>query len=44
MRLTDSLETRVRIEMGRRKGRITVEFAGPDDLARIVAAISGAQN
>ena len=36
-RLSERLETRVRVELGRRKGKITVEFASLDDLERIVA-------
>jgi ParB family transcriptional regulator, chromosome partitioning protein len=39
-RLSDAFETRVRIDLGRRKGRITVEFASVDDLERIVAVMS----
>lgn len=35
-RLSDRLETRVKVEMGRSKGRITVEFATVEDLQRIV--------
>ncbi len=35
-RLSDHFETRVRVEIGRRKGRILVEFATVDDLDRIV--------
>jgi ParB family chromosome partitioning protein len=38
--LSDRLDTRVRVDMGRRKGKITVEFASADDLARIVALIA----
>jgi ParB family chromosome partitioning protein len=38
-RLTDRLDTRVRVQMGRSKGRITVEFAGAEDLERILAAM-----
>ncbi len=38
-RLSDHLETRVRIEAGRYKGKITVEFSGTDDLGRISAAM-----
>jgi ParB family transcriptional regulator, chromosome partitioning protein len=38
-RLSDHFETRVRVEIGRRKGRILVEFATVDDLERIVAMI-----
>jgi ParB family chromosome partitioning protein len=39
-RLSDLFETRVRVELGRRKGKIVVEFASPEDLERIVKAIS----
>jgi ParB family chromosome partitioning protein len=39
-RLSDSLDTRVRVDLGRRKGKITVEFASVDDLERIVALIA----
>jgi ParB family chromosome partitioning protein len=35
-RLSDRLETRVRVELGKSKGKITVEFASLDDLQRIV--------
>jgi ParB family chromosome partitioning protein len=38
-RLSDRLETRVKVDLGRRKGRITVEFASLPDLERIVALI-----
>jgi ParB family chromosome partitioning protein len=38
-RLSDRLETRVRIEAGKSKGRISIEFATLDDLRRIVDAI-----
>jgi ParB family chromosome partitioning protein len=34
-RLSDRLETRVKIDVGRAKGKITVEFASVDDLRRI---------
>ncbi|TCJ30561.1 ParB/RepB/Spo0J family partition protein [Nocardioides jejuensis] len=34
-RLSDRLETRVKVELGKAKGRITVEFATLDDLRRI---------
>ncbi|GGO73792.1 ParB/RepB/Spo0J family partition protein [Nocardioides deserti] len=34
-RLSDRLETRVKIDVGRTKGKITVEFASVDDLRRI---------
>ncbi|HYP22532.1 MAG TPA: ParB/RepB/Spo0J family partition protein [Actinomycetota bacterium] len=40
-RLGDHLQTRVKVTMGARKGKITLDFVSPDDLARIVAAITG---
>jgi ParB family chromosome partitioning protein len=39
-RLSDRLDTHVRVELGRRKGKITVEFASVDDLERLVALIA----
>jgi ParB family transcriptional regulator, chromosome partitioning protein len=38
-RLSDHFETRVRVTLGRTKGRIVIEFATVDDLERIVALI-----
>ena len=38
-RLGDRLDTRVTITGGRGKGKVTVEFASPEDLARIVDVI-----
>ena len=35
-RLSDRFETRVKVDLGKAKGRITVEFASLDDLRRIV--------
>lgn len=35
-RLSDRFETRVKVDLGRSKGKITVEFASLDDLQRIV--------
>ena len=35
-RLADRLETRVKVDLGKSKGRITVEFASLEDLQRIV--------
>ena len=35
----DRLDTRVRIEAGRSKGRIVIEYATPEDLARICAEL-----
>jgi ParB family chromosome partitioning protein len=39
--LSEQLATRVRIQMGRRRGRIVIEFGSPDDLDRIVSEIVG---
>lgn len=39
--LADELGTRVRVQMGKRRGKIIVEFASDDDLARIVAQVVG---
>jgi ParB family transcriptional regulator, chromosome partitioning protein len=39
-RLSDHFETRVKVELGRTKGKITLEFASVDDLERIVAAMA----
>jgi ParB family transcriptional regulator, chromosome partitioning protein len=39
-RLSDLFETRVKVELGRRKGKIVVEFATIDDLERIVKAMN----
>jgi ParB family transcriptional regulator, chromosome partitioning protein len=36
VRLADRFETRVKVDLGRTKGRIVVEFASIDDLERIV--------
>ncbi len=41
-KLSDTFDTRVRVELGRRKGKITVEFASVDDLERIVAVMAPA--
>jgi ParB family chromosome partitioning protein len=38
-RLSDHFDTRVRVELGRTKGKIVIEFATIDDLERIVALI-----
>ena len=38
--LSDVFDTRVRVDIGRRKGKITVEFASIDDLERIVAVMA----
>lgn len=39
-KLSDVFDTRVRVDIGRRKGRITVEFASIDDLERIVGVMA----
>jgi ParB family transcriptional regulator, chromosome partitioning protein len=39
-RLSDVFETRVKVEMGQRKGKIVLEFATLDDLERIVGAMT----
>jgi ParB family chromosome partitioning protein len=41
-RLSERLETRVKVEMGHSKGRITVEFGSLEDLERIVTAMAPA--
>ncbi len=38
--LSDTLETRVKVELGKHKGKIVVEFASLDDLQRIVTTMS----
>ena len=39
-RLSDHFDTRVQIALGRRKGRLSAEFASVDDLNRIVALLA----
>lgn len=39
--LSEQLATRVRIKMGKRRGKLLVEFASADDLDRIVSEIIG---
>jgi ParB family transcriptional regulator, chromosome partitioning protein len=39
-RLSDALDTRVRVEVGKQKGKIVVEFASVEDLQRIVTTMS----
>jgi ParB family chromosome partitioning protein len=38
-RLSDRLDTRVKVALGRSKGRISIEFASLADLERIVSVI-----
>jgi ParB family chromosome partitioning protein len=40
-RLSDRFETRVKVDLGRAKGKITVEFASLEDLRRIVDIMEG---
>jgi ParB family chromosome partitioning protein len=42
-RLSDVFDTQVKVELGKRKGKIVVEFASLDDLERIVKVISPEQ-
>jgi ParB family chromosome partitioning protein len=35
-RLSDRFETRVRVDLGKSKGRVTIEFASVEDLNRIL--------
>jgi ParB family chromosome partitioning protein len=39
-RLADRFETRVKVDLGRSKGRIVVEFASLDDLERIIGLMA----
>ena len=39
-RLSDAFDTRVKVELGQRKGKIVVEFATLEDLERIVRAMA----
>jgi ParB family transcriptional regulator, chromosome partitioning protein len=39
-RLSDTFDTRVKVEMGQRKGKIVVEFASLEDLERIVKTMA----
>ena len=38
-RLSDRLETRVKVDLGQRKGKVTIEFATMEDLQRIVDVV-----
>lgn len=42
--LADRLDTRVSINMGRKRGKLTVEFASVDDLNRILDVLGAADN
>jgi ParB family chromosome partitioning protein len=39
-RLSEVLDTRVSVEMGRRRGKLVVEFASVEDLERIIAQVA----
>ena len=39
-RLSDAFETQVKIQIGRAKGRIVVEFGSVDDLQRIIGQMA----
>ncbi|WP_328770324.1 ParB/RepB/Spo0J family partition protein [Streptomyces sp. NBC_00286] len=39
-RLSDRFETRVKVDLGQKKGKITVEFASIDDLERILGQLA----
>lgn len=39
-RLGDRFDTRVKVQLGKERGRVTIEFATVDDLNRIVAIVS----
>jgi ParB family chromosome partitioning protein len=43
-RLSDRFDTRVKVDMGRSKGKITVEFASVEDLERIVAVMTAPES
>ena len=38
-RLSDRLDTRVKVALGKNRGRLTVEFATVDDLDRILSVL-----
>ncbi|MQA99565.1 MAG: ParB/RepB/Spo0J family partition protein [Actinobacteria bacterium] len=40
-RLSDHLQTRVRVDAGKRKGRIVIDFVSPEELERISDVITG---
>ncbi len=42
-RLSDVLDTRVKVELGRRKGKMVIEFASLEDLERIIKVMSAEQ-
>jgi len=40
-RLSDRFETRVKVDMGRSRGKVTIDFGSVEDLHRIVALLDG---
>jgi ParB family chromosome partitioning protein len=40
-RLSDHLQTRVRVDMGQRKGKVTIDFSSVDELERLLQVIIG---
>ena len=40
-RLADHLQTRVRVEMGKRKGKVTIDFVSLEELDRLMRRITG---
>ena len=38
-RVSDRLDTRVLVALGKRKGRMTIELAGTEDLSRILGIL-----
>jgi ParB family transcriptional regulator, chromosome partitioning protein len=43
-RLSDTFDTRVKVELGQRKGRIVVEFGSVEDLERIARLMNGSED
>ena len=41
--LSDHFDTRVKVDIGRNKGKITIEFASEDDLERILNVVNAKQ-
>ncbi|MEU2528749.1 chromosome partitioning protein ParB, partial [Streptomyces sp. NPDC013087] len=39
-RLSDRFETRVKVDLGQKKGKIVVEFASMEDLDRILGSLA----
>ena len=39
--LSDHFDTRVKVDIGKNTGRITIEFASEDDLERILGIVNG---